>query len=144
MSKRGTTFVGDDRYPEFWPCSIEHDLIYEQKLGGPRLEQAFVEECQKAAETFDLTEESGKLARRRFERGYRAYAYGAYPFYGMPSKRLGDKILSAYMWRVVVATPNTERQRQLRMARRQRMFFVNMPAPLKNAFLALNRLFGGK
>tara|TARA_Y100000310_G_scaffold342211_1_gene444315 strand:- start:300 stop:719 length:420 start_codon:yes stop_codon:yes gene_type:complete len=136
---RGTTFFGDKKFPEFWPASIEHDLHYEAEVYGAALDHVFVQDCDKIYN--NLTGLTG-LAASRFHTGYRLYEWNSEKDQQL-SRREADLKYSRYLQRVIGAETNYKRARQLRMSRRQRMFFLRMPEPVKKIALFFNRIFGG-
>ncbi len=144
---RGTTFVGDEGKEEFWPCSVAHDIRYEvdKKTGLPLFGVAFNREYVRACQAIfeELRQSGDKVAVDRFARGYQCFRFSDDGATNPMLRYQADEEFDKHMRRVIKVTPGRRRKWQLDMSRRQRVWFINMPDPLKNAFLWVNRLFGG-
>lgn len=143
---RGTTGFSDDKYPEFWPIAVEHDIHYETELFGFWFDEEFVHECREVYAALKKREDSGEDTVRghsaRFQLGYQQYKWNSRRK-KIISAEEADIIFNKYCKRVIRVTKDKNLKRQLRMARAQRMMFLNIPGPIKRAFLFINRLFRG-
>ena len=140
---RGTTFLDDDRYPELWAPSVQHDIDSEGELHGWAFDQEFVAECQRIYER--LIKATDTRAYNLFELGYQQYRYRDRWQKAPLGRERSDKEFRKYMRRVVLATTDHERRRQLCMATGQRYWLVSAPPMwLRKAFLSVWSAIGGE